>query len=243
MFDDYVRAVVGRRNIVTGKLYRDDPAIFSWQLANEPRPGGSDEAGRRHMKAYLAWIEGTARLIKSIDPNHMVSTGSEGTQGCINDAQCVVDAHQLPRDRLCQRPYLATELELGRSEGSRRHLADGRAQHARLHRPAARHREAPEQAAGHRGIRLPARRRTASIRPRRRPSRIASTSSSIRRSSTASAQGVRCRAAISGAGAAKAELSIPIIISFAATPATSATRRTSRRVGTASSTSTSRRKQ
>jgi mannan endo-1,4-beta-mannosidase len=96
MFDDYLRAVVGRRNTVTGKLYRDDPAIFSWQLANEPRPGGSDEVGRRHMKAYLAWINGTARLIKSIDPNHMVSTGSEGTQGCINDAQCVVDAHSSP---------------------------------------------------------------------------------------------------------------------------------------------------
>ena len=96
MFDDYVRAVVGRRNTVTGKLYRDDPAILSWQLANEPRPGGSDEAGRTHMTAYLKWINGTARLIKSIDPNHMVSTGSEGTQGCINDPQCVVDAHSSP---------------------------------------------------------------------------------------------------------------------------------------------------
>jgi mannan endo-1,4-beta-mannosidase len=96
MFDDYVRAVVGRRNTVTGRMYRDDPAILSWQLANEPRPGGGDEAGRRHMKAYLAWIDGTARLIKSIDRNHMVSTGSEGTQGCLNDAQCVVDAHSSP---------------------------------------------------------------------------------------------------------------------------------------------------
>jgi mannan endo-1,4-beta-mannosidase len=94
MFDDYVRAVVGRRNTVTGRLYREDPSILSWQLANEPRPGGSDEAGRRHMKAYLAWIEGTARLIKSIDPNHMVSTGSEGTEGCINDVECVVDVHR-----------------------------------------------------------------------------------------------------------------------------------------------------
>jgi mannan endo-1,4-beta-mannosidase len=93
MFDDYVRAVVSRRNSVTGRLYRDDPAILSWQLANEPRPGGSDAAARRHMKAYLAWIDGSARLIKSIDPNHMVSTGSEGTQGCDDDDQCVIDAH------------------------------------------------------------------------------------------------------------------------------------------------------
>jgi len=96
MFDNYVRAVVGRRNTVTGRHYGDDSTIMAWQLANEPRPGGSGEAGRKHMKAYLAWIAGTARLIKSLDPNHMVSTGSEGTQGCINDAQCVADAHSSP---------------------------------------------------------------------------------------------------------------------------------------------------
>jgi len=96
MFDDYVRAVVARRNTVTGRLYRDDPAILSWQLANEPRPGGSEAAGHKHMKAYLAWIDGTARLIKSIDPNHMVSTGSEGTMGCIDSDQCVINAHSSP---------------------------------------------------------------------------------------------------------------------------------------------------
>ena len=96
MYHDYVRAVVTRRNSVTGLLYRDDPAIMAWQLANEPRPGGSEEAGRRHMAAYVGWIDGTARLIKSLDPNHLVSTGSEGTQGCIGSDQCVVDAHSSP---------------------------------------------------------------------------------------------------------------------------------------------------
>jgi mannan endo-1,4-beta-mannosidase len=96
MYHDYVRAVVSRRNSVTGQLYRDDPAIMAWQLANEPRPGGGAEAGRRHMAAYLAWIGATARLIKSLDPNHLVSTGSEGTMGCIEDVQCVVDAHASP---------------------------------------------------------------------------------------------------------------------------------------------------
>lgn len=97
MFNDYVDAVVGRRNSVTGRLYREDPTIMSWQLANEPRPGGSNKSGRKHMQPYLAWIAGSAQLIKSIDPNHMVSTGSEGTQGCIDDDQCVVDAHAATR--------------------------------------------------------------------------------------------------------------------------------------------------
>ncbi|HXG82325.1 MAG TPA: mannanase [Sphingomicrobium sp.] len=96
MYHDYVSAVVGRTNKITGVRYADDPAIMSWQLANEPRPGGSEEAGRRHMSAYLAWIGGTARLIKSLDPNHLVSTGSEGTQGCLTDDACVANAHSSP---------------------------------------------------------------------------------------------------------------------------------------------------
>jgi len=96
MYHDYVRAVVSRRNTVTGLLYRDDPVIMAWQLANEPRPGGGAEVGRKHMAAYLGWIDATARLIKSLDPNHLVSTGSEGTQGCIDNEQCVVDAHSSP---------------------------------------------------------------------------------------------------------------------------------------------------
>jgi mannan endo-1,4-beta-mannosidase len=78
MFDDYVRAVVGRRNTVTGRLYREDPTIMAWQLANEPRPGGSTEAGRKHMQAYLLWINGTARLIKSIDSNHLSRLEARG---------------------------------------------------------------------------------------------------------------------------------------------------------------------
>jgi len=93
LYHDYVRSLVTRRNSITGQRYVDDPTIMSWQLANEPRPGGSEEVGMRQLPAYLAWIDGTARLIKSLDPNHMVSTGSEGTQGCLGKDQCVIDAH------------------------------------------------------------------------------------------------------------------------------------------------------
>jgi mannan endo-1,4-beta-mannosidase len=93
LLSDYIRAVVGRTNRITGRRYRDDPAIQAWQLANEPRPGESPEVRARHMPAYLKWIDGTARLIKSLDPNHMVSTGSEGTQGCGESGACARDAH------------------------------------------------------------------------------------------------------------------------------------------------------
>lgn len=96
LYHHYVRVVIGRTNTVTGKRYIDDPAIMSWQLANEPRPGGSDAVGLRQTPAYLGWIGATARLIKSLDPNHLVSTGSEGTQGCIGRDDCVMQAHGFP---------------------------------------------------------------------------------------------------------------------------------------------------
>jgi mannan endo-1,4-beta-mannosidase len=96
LYHDYVRAVVGRTNSITGVRYADDPTIMSWQLANEPRPGGSDAVAMQQLPAYLAWIGSTARLIKSLDSNHLVSTGSEGTQGCMGKDECVFDAHDSP---------------------------------------------------------------------------------------------------------------------------------------------------
>lgn len=77
MFRRYVMDIVSRTNTVTGKAYRDDPAIFSWQICNEPRPFAAD-----NKEAFRDWLTGTAELIKSIDPNHMVSVGSEGKYGC-----------------------------------------------------------------------------------------------------------------------------------------------------------------
>jgi mannan endo-1,4-beta-mannosidase len=45
---------------------------MAWELANEPR-------GINNQKACQKWIASTAALIKQIDPNHLVTTGSEGT--------------------------------------------------------------------------------------------------------------------------------------------------------------------
>lgn len=89
----WVRTVVTRRNTVTGRLYADDPTIMAWQLANEPRPGGSEAVIAASRDAFVAWIGGTARLIKSLDPNHLVSTGSEGLMGVNGDRGLFVEAH------------------------------------------------------------------------------------------------------------------------------------------------------
>jgi mannan endo-1,4-beta-mannosidase len=63
----HIAMLVEHVNPYTGLAYKDDPSIFSWELANEPR------------RYPLPWIDATAAYIKSLDPNHMVTTGSEGT--------------------------------------------------------------------------------------------------------------------------------------------------------------------
>ncbi|MDE6323122.1 MAG: beta-mannosidase, partial [Paramuribaculum sp.] len=77
MFADHVRAIVGRTNSLTGKPYSESPAIMSWQICNEPRC-----FDKNNKDLFFEWLTSTGRLIKSIDPNHLVSTGSEGMYGC-----------------------------------------------------------------------------------------------------------------------------------------------------------------
>ena len=96
MYRDYIRAVVTRTNSVTGKPYATDPTIMAWQLANEPRPAGSAEVAVPNLPNFYRWIDGTARYIKTLDPNHLVSTGSEGLKGSIEREAVVLDAHRTP---------------------------------------------------------------------------------------------------------------------------------------------------
>jgi len=94
LYRDHVRAIVTRTNSLTGTRYADDRAIMSWQLANEPRPGGSTPVIERNADAYHAWIDGTAALIRSLDANHLVSLGHEGTQGANGSEDIVRRAHR-----------------------------------------------------------------------------------------------------------------------------------------------------
>ena len=93
---DYIKAVVTRTNSVTGKRYADDPTIMAWQLANEPRPGGSDAVAVPNLPHFYRWIDETARYIKALDGHHLVTTGSEGLKGSIEREDVVLDAHRSP---------------------------------------------------------------------------------------------------------------------------------------------------
>ncbi len=80
LFYDYVRFIIGRTNRYTGLKYTDDPAIMSWQIGNEPR-AFSKEA----LPAFEKWLAEASALIRSLDKNHLISVGSEGSWGCEND--------------------------------------------------------------------------------------------------------------------------------------------------------------
>lgn len=93
LYHHYVKTLVTRTNTVTGKPYTDDATIMSWQLCNEPRPGGSEANAKQNFPKYLEWISSTTGLIRSLDKNHLVSLGHEGLKGAVESEQMVLDAH------------------------------------------------------------------------------------------------------------------------------------------------------
>jgi len=71
--DNYIRYVLHRTNSLNGKKYTDDPSIMAWEIINEPRP-----MEKAAVPAFEQWISHVAALVKSIDKNHLLTTGSEG---------------------------------------------------------------------------------------------------------------------------------------------------------------------
>ena len=79
-YRDWVSTLVNRTNTITGVQYKNDPAIFSWELANEPRciNASLPTSGTCTQQTLVDWASEMSTFIKSIDPNHMVSIGDEG---------------------------------------------------------------------------------------------------------------------------------------------------------------------
>ncbi len=71
LFREHIRKYVER--------YSQSPAVFAWQICNEPRPFSTDSL---KVEAFVNYIQGTAEFIKSLDPDHLVCTGNEGAMGC-----------------------------------------------------------------------------------------------------------------------------------------------------------------
>lgn len=94
LYLDYIAKLIRRRNTVNGKIYRDDPTIMTWELANEPRPG--TDAAVSGVPEFVKWVDATARFIHDQDPNHLVCTGSEGIHGCLDRSDVFIASHKTP---------------------------------------------------------------------------------------------------------------------------------------------------
>jgi mannan endo-1,4-beta-mannosidase len=83
-YKNWIAHLLNRKNSITGVRYKDDPTIMMWELANEPRCGGSGGANAYPRSTtcttdtLVSWVAEMSRYIKSIDRNHLVSAGDEG---------------------------------------------------------------------------------------------------------------------------------------------------------------------
>lgn len=94
LYREHVEKLATRRNTVTGVNYRDDPAIFAWELMNESQVITGRWAERR------AWFAEMSTYLKSLDPNHMVTPGAWGYRSASERREWLAD-HALPTIDFC----------------------------------------------------------------------------------------------------------------------------------------------
>jgi mannan endo-1,4-beta-mannosidase len=102
LYREHVEKIVSRRNTVTGALYRDDPTIFSYELMNEAQAPTGRWAARR------AWVAEMSAFVKSLDANHLVTSGSWAYRSALERRAWLeeqrlptldyCDVHNYPRD-------------------------------------------------------------------------------------------------------------------------------------------------
>ena len=74
-YKDYVNGLLNHTNPYTGRKLKDEPSVFAWELANEPRC--NTDAQCKDNILYN-WAKEMSEYVKSVNPNHMVSLGDEG---------------------------------------------------------------------------------------------------------------------------------------------------------------------
>jgi mannan endo-1,4-beta-mannosidase len=89
LYREHLEKVAGRRNTVNGLMYRDDPAIFGYELMNEAQCVTGRWEERR------AWFAEMSAYLKSLDPNHLIAPGDWGYRSAAERREWIKD-HALP---------------------------------------------------------------------------------------------------------------------------------------------------
>jgi mannan endo-1,4-beta-mannosidase len=80
-YKDWVAHLLNRKNSIDGTLYREDTAVFAWELANEPRTKINEDFDADEgwdPTTITKWADEMSAYVKSLDQNHMVAVGDEG---------------------------------------------------------------------------------------------------------------------------------------------------------------------
>jgi chitodextrinase len=79
-YQAWVSHLLNRTNSITGVKYSDDPTVFAWELANEPRCINANKptSGTCTSSTLVSWADTMSKYIKSIDTHHLVAVGDEG---------------------------------------------------------------------------------------------------------------------------------------------------------------------
>ncbi len=80
-YKNWALHILNRRNVYSGVLYKDDPTIFAWELANEPRCQGSIQqfnSSGCSPATLVGWVQEMSEFLKQNDSNHLVTVGDEG---------------------------------------------------------------------------------------------------------------------------------------------------------------------
>ncbi len=80
-YKQWIQHVLNHVNSYTGVAYKNDATIMIWDLVNEERCAGYGvypQSSNCTTDFITGWARDVSSYIKSIDPHHLVSSGSEG---------------------------------------------------------------------------------------------------------------------------------------------------------------------
>jgi len=84
-----LKLVVNRTNSISKRKYSNDATIMAWELANEPRPMRMNA-----VPQWEKWLADVSAFIRSVDKNHLITTGNEGAMGS-EDIEIFETAHAI----------------------------------------------------------------------------------------------------------------------------------------------------
>jgi mannan endo-1,4-beta-mannosidase len=85
LYREHVEKIATRRNTVTGVLYKDDPAIFGYELINE----GQCLTGR--WEERRTWFSEMSSYLRTLDADHMIAPGDWGYRSAAERREWLAD--------------------------------------------------------------------------------------------------------------------------------------------------------